>query len=191
MVWAPDYATPEELKSYLRVGDNADDVFVALWITTVSRNIDDHCGRQFGQTASLEERLYTPHYNRFDRAYTVEIDDVQDVTGLTVVDDSNTTLTDYTLLPKNAPQKGKPYERIQFAIDPGEVAISARWGWTAVPSAVKVGLLLQGARLAARRDSPFGIAGSPSEGSEIRLLAQLDPDFRTSLRPFTRDWWAA
>jgi hypothetical protein len=191
--WALDYATPEELKSYLRIGDNADDVFVALWVATVSRNIDDHCGRQFGQVDALEERVYTPHYNRFDRAYTVEIDDVQDVTGLTVTaaDGTEVAAADYTLLPRNAPQKGKPYERIQFATDPGEITISALWGWTAVPSAVKVGLLLQGARLAARRDSPFGIAGSPSEGSEIRLLAQLDPDFRTSLRPFTRDWWAA
>lgn len=191
MVWAPDYVEGDVLKQYIGIGDNADDLFVALWITTVSRNIDDFTGRQFGQVAALEERFYTPHYNRFDRAYTVEIDDVQDITGLTVVDESGAAVTEYTLLPRNAPQKGRPYERIQFPTDPGEVTISALWGWTAVPSAVKVGLLLQAKRLAKRRDSPFGISGSPQEQGEIRLLAQLDPDFRTSLRPFTRDWWAA
>ena len=61
---------------------------------------------------------------------------------------------------------------------------------SAVERAVKAGLFLQGARLAARRDSPFGISGSPSEQGEIRLLAQLDPDFKTSLKPLRREWWA-
>jgi hypothetical protein len=191
VTWAPDYVTSAELKDYIGISDNADDVFVALWVTTVSRNVDDFCGRQFGRVASLEERSFTPHYNRFDGAWVGEIDDVQDVTGLTVVDENATAVAGYALLPKNAPQKGKPYERIQFATCPGEVTISALWGWTAVPAAVKVGVLLQGKRLAKRRDSPFGISGSPQEQGEIRLLAQLDPDFRTSLRPFTRDWWAA
>jgi hypothetical protein len=191
VTWAPDYVTSTQLKSYLNITDNADDAFIALWITTVSRNVDDFTGRQFGQVASLEERFFTPIYNRFDQAWIAEVDDVQDVTGLTVTDESGTAVTDYTLLPRNAAAKGKPYERIKLTARPGELALSARWGWTAVPSAVPMGVFLQAARLNARRDSPFGIAGSPSQGSEIRLLAQLDPDFRTSLRPFTRDWWAA
>jgi hypothetical protein len=107
-----------------------------------------------------------------------------------VLDENATELTDYALSPVNALKKGKPYERIAVQVC-GPLTISALWGWTDVPSAVPTGAYLQAARLAARRDSPFGISGSPSEQGELRLLAQLDPDFRTSLKPFVRKWWAA
>lgn len=190
MTWAPDYVTSTQLKDYLRIGDNVDDVFVALWVTTVSRNVDDFCGRQFGQTTA-ESRTYTPVWDRHLGAYVTEVDDLQDVTGLAIVDENGDAVTDYDLEPVNAVKKGKPYERILTTASTGKLTPTALWGWSAVPAAVKVGPLLQGARLAARRDSPFGIAGSPKEGSELRLLAQLDPDFRTSLKPLRRDWWAA
>lgn len=45
-----------------------------------------------------------------------------------------------------------------------------------VPSMVKLATQLQASRWAKRRDAPFGIAGSPEMGSELRLLARLDPD---------------
>jgi hypothetical protein len=199
VTWKPDYVTAAGLRSYLRIDDSADDVFLALWITTVSRNIDDFCGRQFGQVAAAEERVYPPVWDRHEQAWFVDVDDVQDVTGFGLVDADGTaiaaqtsTVDGYTLLPRNAVAKGQPYTQLKITVNPGdEVTADALWGWTAVPSAVAAGLYLQAARLSARRDSPFGIAGSPSEGSEMRLLAQLDPDFRTSLKPYVRKWWAA
>ena len=54
---------------------------------------------------------------------------------------------------------------------------------------VPTSLYIQASRLAARRGSPWGIAGSPTDGNEIRLLAQLDPDFKTTLKPFIRKWF--
>lgn len=193
MTWAPDYTTASRLKDYLRITDNADDVLIGLWITTASRNVDDHCGRQFGQVDAPELRYYTPFWDRHERAWYAEIDDVQDVTGLTVADENGTAVdaASYQLLPRNGAQRGKPFTQLRLTTCTTEVAVTATWGWTAVPSSVEVGLLLQAARLNARRKSPFGIAGSPSDGSEIRLLAQLDPDFRTSLKPYVRKWWAA
>jgi hypothetical protein len=197
VTWAPDYVTRQELKDYLRIGDNADDAFIDAWITTVSRNVDDHCGRQFGQTVA-ESRYYTPFWDRQEQAWFAEIDDVQDTTGLTVTDENGatvpaltSTVAGYQLLPRNAPAKGRPYERLKLTVSTGEITVNVKFGWSAVPSAVKTGMFLQGARLHHRRDSPFGVAGSPEQGSEIRLLAQLDPDFRTSLKPLVRDWWAA
>ena len=197
MTWAPDYAETAELRDYLRIGDNADNTFIDLWITTVSRNVDDHCHRQFGQVTSAEDRYYPPVYDRHECAWMVEIDDLQDTTGFTLTDADGTaipvktsTVAGYTLLPRNAAAKGRPYERLKITSNPGaEVTGNGLWGWSAQPSAVKTGLFLQGARLAARRDSPFGISGSPSEQGEIRLLAQLDPDFKTSLKPLVRKWW--
>jgi hypothetical protein len=195
VAWAPDYAQLAELKSYLRIDDTADDVFIASWITTVSRNVDDFTGRQFGQVDAPEERTYTPDWDRHLCAYVLDVDDVQDVAGLTVVDEQGTSITGHKFEPVNAVKKGRPYERLLFGSSAtrftGDLIVTARWGWTAQPAAVKTGLFLQGARLAARRDSPFGISGSPQEQGELRLLAQLDPDFRTSLKPLVRKWWAA
>lgn len=193
MTWAPDYVTSAELKDYIGIEDNVDDARVALWITTVSRNVDDFCGRQFGQTTA-ESRYYPTFYDRPEAAWFAEIDDVQDTTGLTFADSDATAVdaADYVLLPRNAAAKGKPYERVKLTTwSGGELTGNGKWGWSAVPAAAKVGIFLQGKRLAKRRDSPFGISGSPQEQGEIRLLAQLDPDFRTSLKPFVRNWWAA
>lgn len=192
MAWAPDYVTTALLKSYLRIDDNADDAFIARWITAVSRNIDDHCGRQFGKVAT-EDRWYTPIWDRHDGAWFADIDDLQDTTGLAFTTEAGAAVapSNYRLWPRNAATRGRPYEQVRLTSwSGGELTGRAPWGWSAVPPSVEEGLLLQGARLAARRDSPFGISGSPGEQGEIRLLAQLDPDFRTTLKPYVRRWWA-
>jgi hypothetical protein len=215
VTWAPDYCTSSELKSYLRIDDDADDVFIALWITAASRNVDDFCGRQFGTVDEAEDRTYSAHYDKHIGAWVVQADDLYG-DDITVVGPNAETITDFEFGPANAVRKGKVYERVLLT-QPGPSApfgnwwgwpyaqathrpqvkvtiTSSQWGWdpaSAGPKVAKVGMLLQAARLAARRDSPFGVAGSPSDGSELRLLAQLDPDFKTSLKPFQRAWWAA
>jgi hypothetical protein len=50
--------------------------------------------------------------------------------------------------------------------------------------------LLQASRLDFRRVAPAGVAGSPETGSEVRLLARVDPDVAVSLKDYIR-WWAA
>jgi hypothetical protein len=60
-----------------------------------------------------------------------------------------------------------------------------------VPSAVKLATRLQASRFMARRDSPYGVAGSPDAGSEIRLLSRVDPDVAVALRGFSRPRRAA
>ena len=190
MVWAPDYVTTSELKDYLKITNTDSDAFIGMWITAASWNVNDFCGRQFGQVAAPEARKYEAVYDRHEAEYLMPIDDVQNVTGLTIVDDAGATVTDYELLPWNNGAKGKPYERMSVP-GCGPYTITARWGWVAVPSSVRTGLFLQAARLAQRRNSPFGISGSPQNQGEIRLLAQLDPDFKVALKPVLRKWWAA
>ncbi len=195
MTWRPDYVTRPQLKNYLRITDNADDDFIDTWITTVSRNVDKYCGRQFGQTAVAEERIYESRWSRFRQAYVADIDDLQDVTGIvvtvagTAVAAATSTTAGYRLFDRNAAAHGIPYERIEVPTT-GELAITVKWGWTAVPAAVPAGVFLQGARLAARRDSPFGLAGSPADGNTVQLWARVDPDFQTSLNPLVRQWWS-
>jgi hypothetical protein len=189
VAWAPDYVTDAELKSYLRDTSSADDALYALWATTASRAVDNYCHRQFGNV-SAEAREYETAYWRHLCKHAAYIDDLQDVTGLEVLDSNGDEITDYTLGPVNALKKGKPYEWIQVSVS-GPLTITAPWGWTAVPSAVKLASRLQGARFAVRRDSPFGVAGSPDQGNEMRLLAQLDPDLKTALAKYRREVWAA
>lgn len=190
MAWKPDYATSAEVKSYLRIADTDDDVQIALYTTAASRAIDDHCGRQFGVVSAAEEREYEPTYDRYIRKYIVPIDDLMTTTGLVVTGSEELTSDSYELWPLNAPSKGMPWTQLRVSTR-CRLTVEALWGWTAVPTPIKLATLIQASRFAARRDSPYGVAGSPTEGSEVRLLASLDPDLKTSVRPFVRKWWAA
>lgn len=192
MAWAPDYTTVERLRNYLNIEDGSDDVFLSAWISAVSRNVDNHCGRQFGKVEALEERYFTPQWDRRRSAWYVPIDDLRSTSGLVITKDDATTVADYQLLPRNAPALGRPYDKIRLESCTGEIAmLSEFWGWASVPPSIETAMWLQASRLNARRNSPFGVAGSPSAGSEIRLLAKLDPDFLVVLKPYVRKWWAA
>jgi uncharacterized phiE125 gp8 family phage protein len=203
MAWAPDYVTTAELRSYLRISDSADDTQLAYAITAASRAIDQDTGRQFGVVGSAEERFYTARWNKWRCRWLVDIDDLMSTTNFDAqVQDTDGVdvgqINDYFLEPRNAAAAGRPWTLLTVKPDSSfkptgrtdEVAITALWGWTAVPTAVKQATLLQASRLFARRDSPYGIAGSPDTGSELRLLARLDVDVAVALRPYRR-WWGA
>jgi len=204
MAWAPDYITTAELKAFLRISDTDDDVQLAVAITAASRAIDRCTNRQFGKTAGAEERQYTARWDRRRGRWIVAIDDLMSTTGfaVTTVDEDGTltgTITAYDLEPRDADLKGKPWEAIVVRSTsavvptgrPFEMAVTGNpWGWSSTPTAVKQAAYLQSSRFHARRDSPYGIAGSPDAGSELRLLARVDPDVAVSLGPYVR-WWAA
>jgi uncharacterized phiE125 gp8 family phage protein len=203
MAWAPDYVTSAELKAYLRISDTDDDTQIALAIAAASRAVDTSAGRQFGVVSPAEQRFYTARWDRRSRRWIVDVDDLMSTTGfaaITVDVDGDTvgSIDDYVLEPRNAAAKGRPWTAMLVRPDStykptgarDEVAVTALWGWSAVPSAVKQATLLQASRFFARRQSPYGIAGSPDDGSEMRLLARVDPDVAVILSPYRR-WWAA
>lgn len=190
MPWKPDYITAEQAADYIQVDDEAApaDEDLATWVTAASRAIDNKCNRQFGQLAAPAARTYRRPavYNRRTGLWWVDVDDVQDVTGLTVNAVAYAT-SGAVLLPDNAAADGVPYERLGFTTPPtGPLVVVARWGWSAVPAQVIGASKLQVSRWAARRESPYGIAGSPDSGSELRLLARLDPDVSTTLTGLSR-----
>ncbi len=197
MSWKPDYASLAELKSHISpsISDTADDDELSLALTAASRAIDRATGRQFGSTAATEERTYEACWSRTKGVYVARIDDVQTLTGL-VVTLSSATTTNYALTPTNAAVEGIPWTHIHTAsatsptlgTGPPTVLVEATWGWTAVPDTIKEFTLIQAARLFKRRDAPLGVAGSPDLGSELRLLAKVDPDVEVGVRPYRRDW---
>jgi hypothetical protein len=199
MVWQPIYATDGELRSQVRIGDVADDAQIALALATASRAIDARCARQFGRVAVAEAREYTPRWSRSRSGWRVPIDDLTTSTGLVVKVDQDgddtyeTTVTGYRLRPYNAAASGWPWTELLIpstavtsVAGTGSVQVTARWGWPGVPDAIRQACLLQASRLLARRDAPFGVAGSPETGSEIRLLSRLDPDVAVAVEPYRR-----
>jgi uncharacterized phiE125 gp8 family phage protein len=195
MAWAPDYVTTAELRAFLRVNDSDDDTQLAVAIAAASRAIDQHTGRQFGVVGSAEERFYTAVWDRHLCRWLVDVDDLMSTSGL-VVEIDGTATTTYTKEPRNAAAKGRPWTSLVFDTDSttlptgdrDEIAVTALWGWSAVPTPVKQACYLQASRFHARRDSPYGVAGSPEQGNELRLLARVDPDVAVSLGPYIRRW---
>lgn len=204
MAWAPSYATMGELTAFTRIGDSIDDAQVALALAAASRSIDQACNRQFGRVDAPTARYYTARWDARGRAWMVPIDDLMSQADLTVGYDTaadqtwSDAVTNYQLRPANAFADGRPWTelwvRSASTVQPAGAAdgvrVTARWGWTGVPDAIRQACLIQASRLLKRRDSPFGVAGSPEAGSELRLLARLDPDVAVAVRPYRRVWGA-
>lgn len=205
MALFPDYASLSEMRAYLRIDDEydtTDDAQLALAITAASRAIDRSTNRQFGLSASAVARVYTAEWSTTHSRYTADIDDVMTTASMVVkTADStegsyDTTHTDYQLLPFNAAGDTRPWTRVMFPrgtsvpCGPGRIQVTASWGWSTVPDTIKQACLIQASRFHKRRDSPFGIAGSPDLGNELRLLDRLDPDVAVLLSPYRR-WWGA
>lgn len=206
MPWQPPYVTLAELKSYLRISDLTDDAELDLIRETASRAIDQATNRQFGQVDVAEERFYTACFDTRRRRWVVQIEDVQDTTGLLIDLDNandgtfstNLPAAEVQLHPFNSAEKDEPFERFIVRHDAsafpvrgeGLVRVTALFGWSAIPDTIKAATLLQANRFNERRNAPFGVAGSPDTGSEVRLLARADPDVKVMVKHFTRHWGA-
>jgi len=210
MPWAPSYATPDELASFVRIDDVADEIVITAAIDAASRMIDHACDpspghtRQFGKTDAPEDRYYTATPRGYGPSvrgqWVARLDDLASVVGLVVAvavsvgAESYTPVTGTAALPRNATALGRPFTEILFAgssypsppLLADAVRVTGVWGWPAVPDTIHEACLLQSSRLLARRDAPFGVAGSAEVGSEVRLLAKVDPDVEAMLRPYVR-----
>jgi hypothetical protein len=199
--WAPNYLTTTQFKASLNITHAEQDDDIAMAIASASRAIDHFTNRQFGILEEAVAWYYQPVRYDYGRwTLEVAIDDLMDLTDLVVKADTDnegnfeTTLTfdeDFRLGPRNAATQYKPFTTLIFGdTDWRSIEVTARWGWTAVPSEVAQACLIQAARFFKRKDSPFGILGTPQTGSEIRLLAKLDPDVQMLLSPLCRMWGA-
>jgi hypothetical protein len=207
----PDYATVAELKAYISPGiqDNADDAALALSITAASRSIDSATGRQFGKVDPDDPPVAMVYGPTSRGRAAVAIDDLMDTTDLVVeVAGGDGIYWDgvygaplvldgtagFSLYPWNAPAAGRPWTMlvgaagVRWPTRERAVRVTARWGWTAVPAEVRQACLIQASRIFRRKDAPFGIAGSPELGSEMRLLSKLDPDVAVLVSGLKR-WW--
>jgi len=194
-----DYCSLSELKASLRITDNVDNSLLSQAITSASGWVDGYCSRTFEAAGTASARDYTPS----GRYEVLPIDDATSITSVAIDDDLDgsfaTTLrtVDWQAEPLNSRAGGLtlPYMRLRpledgyWPLDVFEhratVRVTARWGWTATPNAVKQATILQAARLFTRLDSPLGVAGFGEMGA-MRVSRFLDPDVDALLKPYKR-----
>lgn len=185
MTWAPDYVDVDAMRDYEFISDTVDDTEIGRAITASSRAIDDATGRQFGLVPAPEVRYYAPVWSDRHLCWMAPIDDLGTLVGSLV---DGVLIDQADCYPRNAVASGRVYTRLAVASG-DELAVTAQWGWPAIPVPIVAACQLQASRLIARRLAPFGIAGSPDSGSEMRLLARLDPDVAVTINPYIR--WRA
>ena len=187
------YITLAQAKTAAGIIDSGSDTELELVIEAASRQIDDHCGRFFYQSAAS-----TAFYTAQD--YLVQpIDDFASVSSIATDGDANGTYstswtinTDCALAPFNAATTGRPFTEI-IALTEGAntfpvqivkaVRVVGTRGWSTVPVTIQQATITTVSRLFNRRNTPFGIASAPEIG-QMRLLARLDPDVEQLLRPY-------
>lgn len=180
------YVTLPEMKRYLGIGDTdtADDERLASALDSVSREIESVCGRVFTTALTATVRTYTAGelgYLRTDDFYTT--------TGL-LVDGVAYASSSWTLYPRNGinnGQTGWPYNRIRALSGWScgtDVAITAKWGWPAVPAPVVEACKIAASDTFGLKDARFGVAGFNDFGP---MRVRDNHAVMAKLQPYVRD----
>ena len=195
------YCALSEIKTYIGLSGSGQDTNLESAVESASREIDQYCGRIFYETTS-QVRTYTPT-NRYE----LEVDDISTDTGLVVkldtTDDGSydTTLTintDFIVSPvnrSNVLDQNQPITMLKildkrsserFDVDIiNNVQVTAKYGFSSVPSAIKQATFLQATRLFKRKDSPFSTYGNPQTGT-AELFNRFDPDALKLIKGYTK-----
>lgn len=180
----PRYAAVADLRAELGMAatDIADDARLTAALDAAEATIDEWAGRRFDRQPASSRVL--PSTTGLVEAPDIAAAGSVVVTGFAAI----------RLLPGSSAWSGRPYTHIELVGSrfTGSVAVTAEWGWPAVPAEVKVAAVIQAIRLYKRPQAPFGIAGAAEMGGgDLRLMPRIDPDVEQLLRPHRRHWWLA
>ncbi|MBM7083606.1 head-tail connector protein [Micromonospora humidisoli] len=179
------YVDLTTFKEYLGVTDNSRDTLLDQALQTASRHVDKITGRSFTAADSPSARVYRTHGRVVPGDVDGDgllVDDIADVTGLTVDTGAGGTWTAYTGWTADPAGPGLPVSVLRGRWWTTAVRVTALWGWPVVPDEVRQATLLQAARLHKRRGSPEGIAGSAEWGA-VRV-SRTDPDVEALVSPY-------
>jgi hypothetical protein len=188
------YCTLAEVKSALRLTDNADDGLLEKAIESASRRIDGYCNRFFYKTSSasiniypINEYLLRMPEDLATNTVTIKIDTTANGTYATTLVQG----VDYILEPTNAALRGYPYVHARMVggatfplyVTPSfpTVQVTAQWGWNAVPSDVSQACVLLSMRQFARLNAALGVVGFADMALQVRAV---DPDVRDLLNQY-------
>lgn len=187
MAHQTNLCSTDDVKLALGITDTVDDTMIDLAVDAATNMIELWCGRQFGQDANTSSRVYVATNYQL-----VHVDDISTTTGLTVKTDTGGdgtfsqtwTTSDYQLEPLNGTINGQhwPYTTIRaiksltFPQDGGQalVQVTAKWGWAAIPYAVKQAAIIQSITIFKSPDAPFGATPFQDTGI-LRLRSALHP----------------
>lgn len=206
------YATLDELRDWLRIHDDDDDVDddqLTMAIQVASASIDHLCSQTFPllDQESLPTTVFAvPVQNRVTGVWTVDMPPTQDPFSsvVTIWTEEEGNWSTVLTLPESAykPFGGPVYDQIVLpddsGYDPGPdpsaasaaVTITASFGYSEIPRPVVQACLIQASRIVARRDAKFGIVNSLDGSSQARLRASIDNDVAVMLRGYIK-YWAA
>lgn len=187
------YVTVAELKGafQLPLADTTEDLYIEMAINAASRLIDQETGRRYYLDDEASARLY-PYADEIRVEPFGELESIKvDLNDDGDYETSLVVFTDYVARPVNAVALGQPFTRIvprgsswptTSSLNDSPVEVTAKWGFPAVPALIRQATLLQAGRLFKRKDTPFGIAGTPEQ--QMRLQAKLDPDVERMIAPY-------
>jgi len=196
------YRTVSELKGWLGLSGSGQDTNLGYALDAATAAIDAYAGRQFDIDGAVVTRLYDCEFMDY-----ADVDDIATTTGLIVktlnadgsVAETLTLNTDYYLAPYNSDkvEPVMPFTKIVMAIDksgkvlPTEhrqgLSVTAKFGFSAVPDAIKQATLIQASRFFQRKNSPMGFSGNPETGQPaVVFLSELDPDVKNLIKPFKK-----
>jgi len=190
------YCTVQQIRDEL--SDGGESLPLALLekaVNAASRAVDEWTGRRFWQDAEPVVRRYRP-----DCGDRLGVDDISTTTGLLVATGTDgsfgtawTLDTDFELEPGNADADGGAHAWWELVAVGGlsfpcerrrTVQVTARWGWSAVPSQVEEATLLRAVALFKRKEAVYGVADF-GEFGPVRITRK-DPDVIDLLTPFQK-----
>jgi hypothetical protein len=186
------YLTVAQFKTRSRSTVSTNDSAIEAVLLAASRQVDNWCGRQFGQGSAGESRVYVSRYGDL-----LNVDDMVAVTAVATDpagDGTYTTVwaaTDYRLEPINAAGIGQPFIRIRagavsplwWPAAPTLVRITGTFGWPSVPAPVREATYLLANRLKAMWDTPAGLSGGGEMGS-LDMTGSITPIVAAMLAPY-------
>jgi len=204
------YCTLAELRTHLADSGSAlDSTLLERAIHASSRAVDRYCDRgidgtpgRFWADAAVAQRTYL-----CDSAIETYVDDISTRTGLIVETGTDgaafgttwTSGTDFILEPRNAGVVGAgstadahAFWKIvaigskRFLPDHYKptLRVTARFGWSGIPTDVNAATILKAASLFKRKDAPFGVAGFGDFG--VVRIGRNDPDVVDLLSGFRK-----
>lgn len=184
---AASYCTPDELREWMGANAVSFEARAESIIESASREIDAHCGRRFYVDDTATARTFLA-----DSPDLLVIDDCAELTALSI-DGVSVSISNYDRLPLNgieAGVEGWPATALG-RLDNGTVffdrcTVTGRWGWLAVPPAVKTACLMLSAETFKAQEAPFGVAGVGAMGEAVRVSRYMNPLIAMKLRPFKR-----
>ena len=181
------------------IPDTVDDTRIDLACLASTQMIQRYCQRQFTKDDEASARVFVPEHATLcfvEDFYTTSGLIVQTDPGLDSSFSQTWQSTDFQLEPLNQEEYGEfwPYHTIR-AIEGlyfnryygrATVKVTAKWGWSDIPSSVKQAAILQAITIFKSSDAPFG-ATPFAETGILRLRSALHPTAAALVQNYRTD----